>query len=136
MAAAFNGEPNQLDSFTALERARCATNVEGAFDPVSGKPGHDSDFWVDKADFWKLRQVSLSYELPASLVGRYADRATFTLSGRNLFTWTDFQGTDPEIEDFTDRVGQVSEGSGEYGRREYYNLPATRTFLFSLHVTF
>ena len=136
MAAAYKGEANDLDGYTALERARCATNVEGAFDPVSGRPGHDSDFWVDKADFWKLRVVSLSYELPSAWVSRYASRATVSLSGRNLMTWTDFVGTDPEIEDFSDRAGQVSEGAGEYGRREYYNLPPSRTFLFSLHVTF
>ncbi|HSG09399.1 MAG TPA: TonB-dependent receptor, partial [Longimicrobiales bacterium] len=127
MAAAYKGDASALASYTALERARCATNVEG---------GHNSDFWVDKADFWKLRSISLSYQLPEDWIGRYADRATLTVAGRNLLTWTDFRGTDPEIEDFTDRAGQVSEGAGEYGRREYYNLPPSRSFLFSLRVTF
>jgi len=127
MAAAYRGDASAVSGYTALERARCATNVEG---------GHNSDFWVDKADFWKLRSVSISYQLPEEWVSRYADRATLTVAGRNLYTWTDFRGTDPEIEDFNDRVGQVSEGAGEYGRREYYNLPPARSFLLSLRVTF
>jgi hypothetical protein len=127
MAREYAGEPSNLGDYTALDRARCATNVEG---------GHSSDYWIDKADFWKLRSVSLAFELPPQWVSRYADRATLTLAGRNLLTWTDFVGTDPEIEDFTDRAGQVSEGAGEYGRREYYNLPPSRAFLLSLSVTF
>ncbi|MCG6989480.1 MAG: SusC/RagA family TonB-linked outer membrane protein [Gemmatimonadetes bacterium] len=128
MAQAYNtGDESVLAPYTALQRARCATNALG---------GHNSDFWVDKADFWKLRSVSLAYELPEAWVARYASRATLTLAARNLFTWTDFVGTDPEVEDFTDRAGQVSEGAGEYGRREYYNLPPSRSFLLTLRVTF
>ena len=124
-----------LDQYTALERARCGTNRQGAWDPAT-QDGHDSDFWVDKADFWKLRSISMTYDLPPEWVNNYASRASVTLSGRNLLTWTDFVGTDPEVEDFTDRAGQVSEGAGEYGRREYYNLPPARTFLLSVRVTF
>ena len=44
-------------------------------------------------------------------------------------------GTDPEIEDYSDRAGQGS-GAGAYGRREYYNLPPARSFLATLRVTF
>jgi hypothetical protein len=127
IAADYKGDPTALAQYTALERARCATNVIG---------DHNSDFWVDKADFWKLRSVSLSYQLPDAWVSRYAGHATLSLAGRNLLTWTDFVGTDPEVEDFTDRAGQVSEGAGEYGRREYYNLPPSRSFLLTLRVTF
>jgi len=135
MAALRAGNTTALDGYTALERARCATNVTGAASATRPE-GHDSDYWVDKADFWKLRSVSVAYRLPEAWVARYASSATLSLSARNLFTWTDFVGTDPEVEDFTDRAGQVSEGAGEYGRREYYNLPPSRSFLVTLRVTF
>jgi hypothetical protein len=131
MADYRDGSTGALDGYTALERARCATNVSG-----SHTIAHNSDFWVDKADFWKLRSVSIAYQLPEAWVSRYVSRATLSLAARNLFTWTDFVGTDPEIEDFSDRAGQVSEGAGEYGRREYYNLPPSRSFLLTLRVTF
>jgi len=135
MAQAYSsGNQSLLDPYTALERARCATNITGA-GSAENPAGHDSDYWVDKADFWKLRSVSVTWQLPTSWVSTYADRATVTVAGRNLFKWTGFEGTDPEIEDYSDRAGQGS-GAGDYGRREYYNLPPSRSFLLTLRVTF
>ncbi|MEZ4414932.1 MAG: SusC/RagA family TonB-linked outer membrane protein [Gemmatimonadota bacterium] len=122
------GDANALNDVTALERARCATNLYG---------GHDASFWIEKADFWKLRNISLTYNLPSSWVGRYAQRASVTLSGVNLFKWTDYTGVDPEVEDFQDRAeGGIYDGATDYGRREYYQIPAPRTFLFSIRATF
>lgn len=133
-AARSSGDQSLLDPYTALERARCATNITGAGSNTN-QAGHDSNYWIDKADFWKLRSVSVSYDLPRKLVQGFADRATLVLAGRNLLKWTDFQGTDPEIEDYTDRAGSGS-GAGSYGRREYYNLPPSRSYLATLRVTF
>jgi TonB-linked SusC/RagA family outer membrane protein len=130
----YGGSPSLLDPYTALERARCATDRLGA-GSATNPTGHDSGYWYEKADFWKLRSVSLSFQLPDAWVERYADRATFTVAGRNLFKWTDFSGTDPEVEDYADRAGQGG-GAGAYGRREYYSLPPARSFLASLRVTF
>lgn len=128
------GNQGLLDPYTALERGRCATNITGAGSSVN-QTGHDSNYWIDKADFWKLRSVSVSWQLPEAWVSSFADRATLSLAGRNLLKWTDFEGTDPEIEDYSDRAGQGS-GAGAYGRREYYNLPPSRSFLASVRVTF
>jgi hypothetical protein len=103
---------------------------------ISAKP-HNSDFWIGKADFWKLRTVAVTYELPASLVSQFASRATVTLAGSNLALWTDYDGLDPEVEDFQDRAeGGIYDGATDYGRREYYNLPSPRTYLLSFRVTF
>ena len=53
--------------------------------------------YVEKGDFVKLREVSASYTLPASIAGlARASGATLTLAGRNLKTWTDYTGWDPE----------------------------------------
>jgi TonB-dependent starch-binding outer membrane protein SusC len=134
MAKAYKGQPNNLDQYTALERARCATNVTGA---ASGQnqAGHDSDYWVDKADFWALRSIAMTIQVPNEWVSRYAERMTLSLAARNLFKWTDFKGIDPEIEDYSDRAGTGS-GAGAYGRREYYSLPPSRSFLATVRVTF
>ncbi len=128
------GNESLLDPYTALERGRCATNVTGS-SSAANPAGHNSNYWIDKADFWKLRSISVSFNFPDAWIERYADRATFTLAGRNLLKWTDFEGTDPEIEDYSDRAGSGS-GAGSYGRREYYNLPPARSFLATLRVTF
>jgi hypothetical protein len=119
-----------VSAIPAIDRAKCRMNG------ISAKP-HNSDFWIEKADFWKLRTVAVTYELPASLVSRFASRASVTLAGSNLALWTDYDGLDPEVEDFQDRAeGGIYDGASDYGRREYYNLPSPRTYLLSFRVTF
>lgn len=74
---------------------------------VAGTTLYDDDRYQGRfpADFWKLRRIGLRYTLPESLVTRFgADRASFSLSGSNLFmiwqkTETDSAGQsiyDPE----------------------------------------
>ncbi|MDQ6887536.1 MAG: SusC/RagA family TonB-linked outer membrane protein [Gemmatimonadota bacterium] len=60
--------------------------------------------YVQDASFVKLRELSISYELPKSFVdqlflGRAID-ARIQLSGRNLKTWTSYPGVDPEVSNF------------------------------------
>jgi TonB-dependent SusC/RagA subfamily outer membrane receptor len=53
--------------------------------------------YIEDGSFVKLREVSASYTLPAGLAQAVrASGATITLAGRNLKTWTDYTGWDPE----------------------------------------
>ncbi|MGH7468402.1 MAG: SusC/RagA family TonB-linked outer membrane protein [Longimicrobiales bacterium] len=56
----------------------------------------------EDGSFFKLREASLSYRVPRNLVERFmrAQTATFTLGMRNIQTWTDFTGLDPESDQF------------------------------------
>ncbi len=71
------------------------------FDPIT-IAGVQSNFalteWIATGGkFAKLREVSVSYDFPdrwASTIG--AERLSMTVAGRNLHTWTDFGGIDPE----------------------------------------
>jgi hypothetical protein len=46
----------------------------------------------------KLREVSASYTLPENWLKRVGvSRAVVTLAGRELHTWTDYRGVDPEV---------------------------------------
>jgi TonB-dependent SusC/RagA subfamily outer membrane receptor len=54
-------------------------------------------YGIDDASFVKLREVSARYAFPerwTRLLG--AKRATITVSGRHLHTWTGYSGLDPE----------------------------------------
>ncbi|MBA3406263.1 MAG: SusC/RagA family TonB-linked outer membrane protein, partial [Gemmatimonadaceae bacterium] len=55
------------------------------------------DYYMNKSDYTKLREVSVSYTLPV-IKNRLVNfnRAVVTLAGRNLFTWSDYPGLDPE----------------------------------------
>jgi TonB-linked SusC/RagA family outer membrane protein len=56
------------------------------------------DYFIKDANFWKLREVSVSYDAPERLARKYMRssgvNATFAL--RNLHTWTPYKGLDPE----------------------------------------
>jgi len=80
---------------------RCLEN----FRPLEGDPirvaeeqlGGIPDFYINDASFLKLREVAVSYTLPdvwAHAIG--ANRATVSLAGRNLATWTRYPGLEPE----------------------------------------
>ena len=128
MIAAHGGDAAALNDVTALERARCAISST-----VNPGYGFSSDYWMDKADFWKLRTVTLSYQLPDGLLS-WSRSATVNLSARNLFTWTDYSGTDPEVQDFADQTGNTV-GGGEFGRRDYYQIPNPRTYMLSVRLS-
>ena len=113
---------------TALERARCAISST-----VNKGYGYSSDYWIEKAGFWRMRSVTLSYNVPQSVLN-WGRSTTVTLAARNLFTITDYNGTDPEVQDFADATGNVVNG-GEFGRRDYYQIPNPRTYLLSVRIS-
>ena len=55
------------------------------------------DFVINNARYVKLREISLSYDAPENIAAKaYAKQAGFTLSARNLHTWSPYTGLDPE----------------------------------------
>jgi TonB-linked SusC/RagA family outer membrane protein len=54
--------------------------------------------YFEKADFWKLRELSFTYDAPPEFARAVrAAGLSITLAGRNLKTWTDYKGLDPEL---------------------------------------
>lgn len=92
----------------------------------NGFNGPFSQFLED-ASFVKLRDVSLSYTMDQPWVKRRFGMSSMnlTLSGRNLKTWTDYTGIDPE----SNLTGQ-SVGRG----LDYFNNPQTRSWVISVNL--
>ena len=84
---------------------------------------------IEDAGFVKLREVSISYTLDAPWVQRSLGFSSIDLrvSGRNLKTWTNYTGYDPE----TNLGGAISANAGA-GGVDYFNNPQTRSFVFSV----
>jgi len=131
MIAARRGDATALNDVTALQRARCA--IKTASSTINKGYGYNSDWWIEKADFWRLRSITLSYDLPEGLLN-WGRSATVTVAARNLLTITDYSGTDPEVQDFADATGSQV-GGGEFGRRDYYQIPNPRTYTLSIRVS-
>lgn len=54
---------------------------------------------LTKATFIRLRKLSLSYQLPAKIAGRFhLSSASFFVTAQNLFTITPYKDVDPEIQ--------------------------------------
>ena len=86
-----------------------------------------SGFFIERASFVKLRDVSVKYTIGGGTVARFLgfNRAELTFAGRNLITWTDYTGLDPE----SNLTGQ-STGRGQ----EYFNNPRIRSYVFQLNL--
>jgi TonB-dependent starch-binding outer membrane protein SusC len=86
--------------------------------------------YLQPASFLKLRELTLKYDLPGTLIrtiGRnYVHSATLVLSGRNLITWTRYQGLDPEVSNF----GAQNIGRGQ----DVTPYPPTRSFFGSIEL--
>ncbi len=99
-----------------------------------GQTGWDSDRFLQKGDFIRLRNVTVSYSLPTALIKPLKmSRVRIYAQGQNLATWTSYKG-DPE-------VGYGSaESSGSGGTRgglfSLFSYPQTRTFSGGIDVTF
>ena len=87
--------------------------------------------YYSSAAFWKLREVVLSYNVPAKLLGggRYVKGASVSLVGRNLlmFRPKTNQWTDPE---FSNTTGNA------IGLTSLTQTPPTRIFGFNVNLTF
>lgn len=86
--------------------------------------------FVEDADFIKLREITISYDLPPALVGRFGGiDATVIFGGRNLATWTGFSGLDPEM--------NVRGAREEFTANNFAgSFPPLRTFWGSVRIRF
>ncbi len=112
-------ETQGYNALTAEERARCDVKW------------YESDFAVQPADFFKIRELSVQAPLPEAWSSRVgASRASVTFSGRNFFRWVDplMRTLDPEVGanvGYNTRVRSMSE-----------HVPPPAYYTFSLQVVF
>jgi len=76
------------------------------------------DFAISDASFAKLRELSATYTLPERLAATLrASRASVSLAGRELHTWTSYGGLEPEATYLGGARG------GNYGNAEQFMIP-------------
>ena len=88
----------------------------------------NSDGFFEDGSYVKLREVSLGYTLDTDWVRRTLGLTSLDLrvAGRNLKTWTDYTGYDPE----TNLGGAIQNTRG----MDYFNMPQTRSFVFTVNL--
>jgi TonB-linked SusC/RagA family outer membrane protein len=89
-----------------------------------------SSRYVEDASYWRVKNVTLAYNIPAAVTSKLKLRsARFYITGVNLFTFTNYTGWDPEVN--TDyRAGNRNQGS------DFYAAPQIKSLTFGLNVGF
>jgi hypothetical protein len=81
---------------------------------------------VFDASYTKLRELSLTFDLPQTFAGRFsAQGITLGLTGRNLKTWTKVPNIDPEF----------SYQTGNNQGIEFASMPNARVWGFNVRIT-
>jgi TonB-linked SusC/RagA family outer membrane protein len=99
--------------------------------------------YVEDADFIKWRELAVTVAMPQNVLGgpatlaqggggssirRLLQGASVTFSGRNLKTWTDYTGLDPEINE--------SGGGANFTQGEFNTQPPLRYYQIRLNFAF
>ena len=73
-----------------------------------------SNYQVEDASYFRLRNVNLSYNVPKNKLGSTFSSLRVYVSGTNLFTRTDYLGFNPEVNNIEDNVNVQGEDYGAY----------------------
>jgi hypothetical protein len=79
--------------------------------------------YAQDARFTRLREIAVRWSIPTSIA--VGTRAELTIAGRNLVTWTNYRGLDPEIS---------YQDPGILPRKELADLPLPRELVVRLDV--
>jgi TonB-linked SusC/RagA family outer membrane protein len=91
---------------------------------ANGNFGSMSNFYLEKGDYFRLKQVQLGYTINSELLKKIdISRLRVYVQSENLFTFTGYTGYDPEI------------GGGVYGIDKGF-YPQARSFIAGLQLQF
>ena len=104
--------------------------VNPAADPdevLVRQSGNLTALQIQKADFVKWRDLSISYAMPTRVVHRVVRGATLSVAGHNLRTWTRYRGADPEVN---------YSGPTRFNRDDLWTAPQTRRYSAAVALSF
>ncbi|GAB4029880.1 SusC/RagA family TonB-linked outer membrane protein [Spirosoma jeollabukense] len=114
--------PGVMSDGSANTTAVSALNYFGQY---QGDGGGAAEQFVENVNWFRLREVALSYRLKLK---KYIDYVDFSVSSRNLYLNTNYKGVDPE----TSLTGAGSNLQGF----DYFNNPGTRSYIFGVNFGF
>ncbi|MDD4591573.1 MAG: TonB-dependent receptor [Parabacteroides sp.] len=97
---------------------------------VSDGPNGAIDIMVEDASFLRLKNVTLTYNLPQNLIKKFLgiERAGIYIQGENLLTFTGYSGVDPEIDQMGSSTTLLPMNTTYY--------PTTKTYVLGLSLGF
>lgn len=130
---------NLTQSFRCASSQNCIALYDNAADQADRErtaarfqhPSLTRAGFVEPGWFARLREVSVTFNFPRQWTQAVRmDRLSLTVSGRNLGTWTDYTGVDPEVS------GQGQTAQNGFAARDFLTVPPVRYFTARLNVGF
>jgi len=88
-------------------------------------------------DFIRWREISLTYDTPASIAGRVGARSlALTFSARNVALWTKYTGVDPEVNAIGPGANQGGVNTNFLDSVDAFNWPIPRRFQLAARLSF
>lgn len=106
-----------------------ASLLEGDVQEATSNAVTASDRFLEKGDYLKLSNASLSYDI--GQIGSTVKNARIYVTGQNLLVFTNYSGFDPEV----NTVNVADNGLPSYGI-EYIPYPSARTFTIGANFSF
>ena len=102
---------------------------------VNGTYARITDKYVEDGSYLRIKNVSLSYNIPQSLIAKQKIVRSLraTIGAQNLATLTDYSGFDPEVGAY---VGRDASNSNQAIGLDYGRYPLSPFYTFSLNVNF
>jgi hypothetical protein len=86
--------------------------------------------YLEDGSFWKWRELSVRLSAPEMILQRvHMSALSFTIAGRNLRTWTKYQGVDPEI-------NSSPTGTNSLAQEEFFTQALVRYWTGRFDITF
>ncbi len=128
-----NGEANYNSYVDWVDRWRSASDPgNGEIPRANRQTGNSnnrpSNYQVEDASYVRLRNVTLSYDLPETTLGNSFTSLRLYVSGTNLITLTDYLGFNPEVNNIEDNVNVQGEDYGAY--------PLSKIISFGVNASF
>jgi TonB-dependent starch-binding outer membrane protein SusC len=151
--ARVNSNPNNINLsrnllIGAMDYARPITNAQGqvvlanpsttvariSYGP-NGNYTRITDKWVEDGSFVRVKNISLSYNLPAKLISKMkmVKGVRFAVGVQNIATITGYKGFDPEVGSY---VGANTSASNQAIGVDNGRYPLTPIYTFNLGVNF
>jgi TonB-linked SusC/RagA family outer membrane protein len=115
--------------------ANPGTDVARISNGPNGNFNRHTNKWVEDGSFIRLKNVSLSYNVPAAFMSKQKviRGARFSVGAQNVLTFTKYTGFDPEVGAYVSR--DTSPGNQAIGL-DYGRYPLTPVYTFSLGLDF
>jgi TonB-linked SusC/RagA family outer membrane protein len=118
----YNYDNKFADQLKRWQQPGDITNVPRAsWDGASGA-ADESSAWLEDGSYVRLQEITLGYRLPARVAGvANLSEARIYVTGRNLKTWTDYSGYNPDVNSFGSNTN-LSLGT------DFYAYPLARSW--------